>query len=141
MADAWFSKARFVNELCVIGFHLISRLRDDAALWYAHNGIRTGKRGRPRVKGEKIDFENLDFTRCETLDMEGGRAYVLNAYSTAMSRNIRIVVHYPDAGDRKIYFSTDMDMIWRDIIELYRSCFQIEFCFRDSNQFAGLNHC
>ena len=25
--------------------------------WYPHNGVRTGKRGRPRIKGEKIDFE------------------------------------------------------------------------------------
>lgn len=141
VADAWFSKARFVNESCAMGFHLISRLRDDAALWYAHNGIRTGKRGRPRVKGEKIDFENLDLTRCEALDIEGGRAYVLNAYSTAMGRNIRIVVHYPDAGGRKIYFSTDLEMTGRDTIEFYRTRFQIEFCFRDSKQFTGLNHC
>ncbi len=141
VADAWFSKARFVNELCAMGLHLISRLRDDAALWYAHNGVRTGKRGRPRVKGEKIDFENLDLARCETLDIEGGRAYALNAYSTAMRRNIHIVVHYPDAGSRKIYFSTDMEMTGRDIIEFYRSRFQIEFCFRDSKQFTGLNHC
>lgn len=141
VADAWFSKARFVNELCAMGFHLVSRLRDDAALWYAHDGVRTGKRGRPRVKGKKIDFEDLDFSRCETLDIEGGRAYVLNAYSTAMKRNIRIVVHFPDAGGRKIYFSTDLQMTGRDIIEFYRTRFQIEFCFRDSKQFTGLNHC
>ena len=56
VADAWFSKAKFVGEACLLGFHVISRLRDDAALWYAHDGVRTGKRGRPRIKGEKIDF-------------------------------------------------------------------------------------
>ncbi|WP_206225146.1 hypothetical protein [Parabacteroides sp. ZJ-118] len=39
------------------------------------------------------------------------------AYSTAMKRNIRIVVHLPDAGGRKIYFSTDSEMTGRDIIE------------------------
>lgn len=141
VADAWFSKARFVNELCAMGFHLVCRLRDDAALWYSHDGVRTGKRGRPRIKGEKIDFENLDLSRCESLDIEAGRAYVLNAYSTAMKRNIRIVVHYPDSGGRKIYFSTDLDMTGRDIIEFYRTRFQIGFCFRDSKQFTGLNHC
>ena len=43
-------------------------------------------------------FENLDFTRCESLDIEGGKAYVLNAYSPPMKRNIRIVIHYPDAA-------------------------------------------
>ena len=59
VADAWFSKAKFVGKACLPGFHVISRLRDDAALWYSHDGVRTGKRGRPRIKGEKIDFKKL----------------------------------------------------------------------------------
>lgn len=141
VADAWFSKANFVNELCEMGFHLISRLRDDASLWYSHDGTRTGKRGRPRVKGEKIDFENLDLSRCKGLDVNEGKAYVIKAYSKNMKRNIKIVVHYPQAGGRKIYFSTDIDMDGKDIIEFYRTRFQIEFCFRDSKQFTGLSHC
>lgn len=141
VADAWFSKATFVNEACAMGFHVISRLRDDAALWYSHEGVRTGRRGRPRVKGEKIDFDNLDLSKCEALDIDGGAAYAINAYSKAMKRNIRIVVHYPTSGGHKIYFSTDLSMSAIDIIEYYRTRFQIEFCFRDSKQFSGLNHC
>ena len=141
VADAWFSKAKFVGETCLLGFHVISRLRDDAALWYSHDGVRTGKRGRPRIKGEKIDFEKLDLQRCEILDIEEGRAYSVKAYSKAMKRNIKVVVHYPESGGHKIYFSTDLDMSAKDIIEYYRTRFQIEFCFRDSKQFTGLNDC
>lgn len=141
VADAWFSKANFVNELCAMGFHLISRLRDDASLWYSHDGIRTGKRGRPRIKGEKIDFDNLDLSRCECLDTDDGKVYVIKAYSQAMKRNIKIVVHYPKTGGHKIYFSTDIGMSGKDIIDYYRTRFQIEFCFRDAKQFTGLNHC
>ena len=141
VADAWFSKAKFVNEACLLGFHVISRLRDDAALWYSHDGVRTGKRGRPRIKGEKIDFEKLDLQRCELLDMEGGRAYSVKAYSKAMKRNIKVLVHYPESGGHKIYFSTNLDMSDKDIIEYYRKRFQIEFCFRDSKQFTGLKDC
>lgn len=141
VADAWFSKASFVNEACRMGFEVISRLRDDAALWYAHDGVRTGRRGRPRIKGEKIDFDNLDMTRCEALDIEGGRAYAIKAYSKAMKRNIRIVVHYPEKGGHKIYFSTDLNQSAREIMDTYRTRFQIEFCFRDSKQFTGLNDC
>ena len=130
VADAWFSKAKFVNEVCQLGFHVISRLRDDAALWYSHDGVRTGRRGRPRIKGEKIDFGRLDpHQRCERLDIEGGRAYAVKAYSKAMKRNIKVVVHYPESGGHKIYFSTDLDMSPKDIIEYYRTRFQIEFCF------------
>ena len=101
VADAWFSKAKFVGEACLMGFHVISRLRDDAALWYAHDGVRTGKRGRPRIKGEKIDFEKLDLQRCEVLDIERGKAYSIKAYSKAMKRNIKVVVHYPESGGQK----------------------------------------
>ena len=58
-----------------------------------------------------------------------------------MKRDIKIVVHYPESGGHKIYFSTDLDMAAKDIIEYYRTRFQIEFCFRDSKQFTGLNDC
>lgn len=141
VTDAWFSKAKFVNEACLQGFHVISRLRDDAALWYSHGGVCTDKRGRPRVKGEKIDFERLDLHRCEILDIEGGRAYSVKAYSKVMKRNIKVVVHYPESEGHKIYLSTDLDMSAKDIIEYYRTRFRIEFCFRDSKQFTGLNDC
>lgn len=141
VADAWFSKATFVNEACAMGFNIINRLRDDAALWYSHDGMRTGKRGRPRIKGEKNNFYDLDMSRCETLDIDGGKAFAINAYSKPMKRNIRIVVHYPVSGGHKIYFSTDITMSAKDIIEYYRTRFQIEFCFRDAKQFTGLNHC
>lgn len=96
---------------------------------------------RPRIKGEKIDFKKLDLQRCEVLDIEGGRAYSVKAYSKAMKRNIKVVVHYAESGGHKIYFSTDLEMSDKDIIEYYRTRFPIEFCFRDSKQFTGLNDC
>lgn len=73
--------------------------------------------------------------------MEGGRAYSVKAYSKAMKRNIKVVAHYAESGGHKIYFSTDLEMSAKDIIEYYRTRFQIEFCFRDSKQFTGLNDC
>ena len=73
--------------------------------------------------------------------MEERKAYAVKAYSTAMKRNIKAVVHYPEAGGHEIYFSADLDMAAKDIIEYYRTRFQIEFCFRDSKQFTGLNDC
>ncbi len=92
-------------------------------------------------KAGRLIFEKLDLQRCEIRDIEGGRAYSVKAYSKAMKRNIKVVVHYPESGGHKIYFSTDLDMSARDIIEYYRTRFQIEFCFRDSKQFTGINDC
>ncbi len=36
VADTWFSKSRFADGLIAMGLHLISRMRDDAALWYPY---------------------------------------------------------------------------------------------------------
>ena len=55
-----------------------------------------------------------------------------------MKRNIKIVVYYPGKDGYKIYFSTDINMDGKEIIEFYRIRFQIEFCFCDSKQFTGL---
>lgn len=89
VADAWFSKAKFVCEACLLGFHIISCLRDDAVLWYSHAVVRTGKRGRPRIKGEKINFKKLDFQRCEALDIKGGRAYSVRHQDFYLSNRSR----------------------------------------------------
>ena len=34
-----------------------------------------------------------------------------------MKRNIKVVIHYPKLGEHKIYFSTNLDMSSKDIIE------------------------
>ena len=36
VADAYFSKETFVTLLCLVGFHLVSRLRDDARMTYTY---------------------------------------------------------------------------------------------------------
>lgn len=46
----------------------------------------------------------------------------------------------------KIYFSTNLEQNWEEILQMYRLRFQIEFLYRDANgatfrQFTGLNHC
>lgn len=57
VADSAFSKKPFIDNMLGIGFNVVSRLRHDAALYYLWEGDPTGKPGRPRVKGEKIDFK------------------------------------------------------------------------------------
>ena len=53
VADAFFSKITFVDELCKNGFQLISRFRDDVRLAYLIKPVKTGKRGRPKIVGIK----------------------------------------------------------------------------------------
>ena len=62
-ADAYFSKANFAAGLKEMDFHLISRFRDDAALYYPTLQKPTGKKGRPKLYDGKIDMANLDKSR------------------------------------------------------------------------------
>jgi hypothetical protein len=142
VADAYFSKATFAKGLDSMGFHLVSRFRDDANLMYIHDGQPTGKRGRPKVHGDKIDFKHLDYTKIQEIETnnEDGKLYTLIAYSQAMKRKIRLVIWINKKGKHKLYFSTDINMSARDVIDFYRTRFQIEFCYRDAKQFTGLYH-
>lgn len=143
VADAYFSKKTFSDGLLRQGFHLISRFRDDAVLRYPTLEKPTGKKGRPKLFDGKIDFRNLKEERFEELDLsiDNGKLYSIVAYSNSLKQSVRLVVWISEnRKTRKLYFSTDTAMSGKDVIEYYRTRFQIEFCFRDAKQFTGLNH-
>lgn len=54
VADAAFSNLPFLSGLKESGFSLISRLRSNAVLYYIYDGPRTGKRGRPKTRTERL---------------------------------------------------------------------------------------
>lgn len=57
---------------------------------------------------------------------------------------VSLAVWYPDESrtDRwQLYFSTDQTQSALDVLEYYRTRFQLEFCFRDSKQYAGTTKC
>lgn len=140
VADSAFSKRTFFDLIWPEGFHLVSRLRSDAVLYYVWDGERTGKPGRPRTKGDKIDFTNLDRSKMEKLDIDSkeGEAYALKAYCKSLGRVVSLVIHLLPKGGHNLYFCTDEQMCGKDVMEFYRTRFQIEFNFRDAKQFTGL---
>lgn len=146
VADAWFSKKVFADQVISVGMHLISRLRDDADLWYLYRGKATGKRGRPKKYVGKIDHQNIDEGYFELISYdEGSLTYSAVVYSKSLKRNIKLVhvVYLGKKGKRvhKLYFSTDTNIDAIDIVNYYRSRFQIEFLYRDGKQHTGLNDC
>jgi hypothetical protein len=143
VADAFFSTRTFAEGIKKYGFFIVSRLRDNACLYYLYDGPRTGKRGRPKVKGDRIDMQKPDFTKMEKLKIEGldGTAYTLLAYAKALKCKIRLVLWQMPDGKKKLFFSNDTALTGEEVLKFYRTRFQIEFCFRDAKQFAGLTHC
>ena len=143
VADAAFSNLPFVTGLKEIGFSLISRLRSNAVLYYVYEGPRTGKRGRPKTKDGKIVFANPNKSRMKRLDIDAseGEAYELIAWCKSLKQKIRLVIHYLPNGTHRLYFSSDTTVCGKDVYDIYRTRFQIEFCFRDGHQFTGLLDC
>ena len=139
VADAYFAKNNFVTGLQEMKFDLVSRFRDDAALIYATLQKPTAKKGRPKLYDGKIDMANLDITRVQKINIDNGDLYTLIAYSKSLKQMVRLVVWYSSEGKKpKLFFSTDPNMSGKDVIEYYRTRFQIEFCFRDAKGFTGL---
>ena len=144
VVDAYFSKCTFVDGVSQMGFHVISRLRDDASLRYLFTGEPTGKKGRRKTYDGKIDLEHLEESRFEIYPLQDGQGRILSAIvnSPSLKRNIRLCIWESREGKtRKLYFSTDTQISAMDILDYYRTRFQIEFCYRDSKQFTGLTHC
>ena len=143
VADSAFSKRPFIDKVMKMGFHVVSRLRHDAALFYIWDGEPTGKPGRPRVKGDKIDVRNIDISKVNELDLgeTKGKAYALKAWCKSLHRVVSLVIHELPNGSQRLYFCTDESMDGRDVVEYYATRFQEEFCFRDAKQFLGLTDC
>jgi len=144
VADAYFSKKPFVFEITQMGLHLISRFRDDADLKYLCNEPQTGKKGRPRKFAGKMDPKNIDKEYFKLIDQsEESTIHSAIVYSKSLKCNVRLVhVTYSNKKGKdihKLYFCTDTRFEALDILDYYKSRFQIEFLYRDGKQFTGLN--
>lgn len=83
VADAAFSTSTFVEGLAGMGFHLVSRFRSDAVLYYLDDGPKTGRKGRPKTYDGKVDFDNLDFSRMRRASPTGLSTRPTNLWPTA----------------------------------------------------------
>lgn len=146
--DAFYAKRKFIdpvlkvqNELnCDIA--IVGKLRKDADLHYLFQGERSGKRGRPKELDGKVDFE--DYSRWE--EVERNDTWVVLTClvkSKSLKRRLRVVqILWLDSKGqtirRELLFCTNLCFDALLIIQCYRARYEMEFCFRDAKQFAGL---
>ncbi len=153
VADALYSTEKIVTAMVLQGFVMVSRFRKDTVLRYIYTGPRTGKRGAPKKYDGRIDPANPDLSRMERVDGlcggDEGEYYTLVANVKCLKRNVRLVIWYPKGiagvnekdGGNKLFFSTDTKMDAGECVAVYKARFQLEFVFRDGNQFTGLEDC
>ena len=143
VADAFFSKETFITPMCENDFHVISRFRNDVIPAIRHWNRKQENVAIPSGFDGRIDFANLDLTRCKEYKVNKGKLYGLRVYAKALKRYVSLAIWYPMDGrtDKwQLYFSTDDSMDGREVLDYYRARFQLEFCFRDGKQHAGITN-
>lgn len=145
VADAYFSKKPFADQIIQAGMNLISRLRKDSDLRYLYFGKQTGRRGRPKKFAGKIKLKDIDKKYFEQVYKDGDKTvYTAIVYSNALKRNIKLVyeqIHNDKKESYLLFFSTQLDAEAMEILRIYKTRFQIEFLYRDGKQFTGLDDC
>lgn len=125
--------------------HLISKLRQDAALYEKYKGVYSGQ-GAPTKYGEKVNYEKLPV---EYLKKSMSQAEVVTNYyqgiflskSFGCALNVVIIEKINLKREKVghvILFTCDTELSWEKVVEYYSLRFQIEFNFRDAKQHFGL---
>jgi hypothetical protein len=105
------------------------------------------RRGRRRKYDGKVNFQDLSRfddlgTIAEAEQLQLDPALV---WHVTLKRRLRLVVvvnrKEPAKPRHLVLASTDLGLDVNKLVELYGMRFQIEFLFRDSNQFTGLSEC
>ena len=127
------------------GYHIISKMRHNAALYLPYDGPKP-KRGKTPRYGKKLDYQRLDAHFLVDSQQVGN--YRLDTYQMALYHkdypdllNVVVVIKtHLNTGKRGhvVLFSTDLDLTAEQIVDYYSLRFQIEFNFRDAKQHWGL---
>jgi len=143
--DGAFGNNVGIQSVKRAGLHLISKLKKNSSLYFKFEGEQKG-RGRKRVYGELVDYQNMDekYLKKTTVDKDiETKIYQFKAIHKKINGSLNIVLIFSTNLKTKktthtILFSTDLDQQYDKIIEYYSLRFQIEFNFRDAKQFFGL---
>ena len=145
--DGYDAKKKYLDEVVSLDLHAITKLRSDADCLFLYTGPHPKRRGARRKYDGKVNFRAL--SRFEDL---GTRAeephlhlYTAVVWHKTLQRRLRMVVLLNRKDPAKPRFivlgSTDPELNGHTLVDLYASRFQIEFLFRDSQQFTGLLDC
>ena len=149
VADAYFSKAPFINWMLSLPVHVITRMRKDAVGWddpERKHLLPDGKmkRGRNPKRGKEWKIASLIKSfPLETIDVFiYGRVETLHVVTRYLwiwgveSQKVKVVV-IKNQKEPIILLSTDLTLSAREIIHIYAMRFSLEIGIRDAKQHFG----
>lgn len=140
VADAYFSKAPFINPLLKRSIHVVTRLRKDAVGWEdpSPDQRSDAKRGKKWKLARLIDHLPVETL---TVNLYGEKVQVYAVSCVLWLRNIcqkvKIVV-VKSRGRPVILLSTDLTLSAAQVIEIYGARYTIEIAIRDLKGSFGL---
>lgn len=143
--DGHFGNNNALQMVWQCGLHLISKLRYDAALYFVYDSRQ--KRKGPRKKyGQKIDYRRLHKRYLVERSVKDGietRIYQAQMLHHEFAQVLNVVLLTKTnlktgAFANVNLFSSDLELGYETIIDYYSLRFQIEFNFRDTKQYWGL---
>lgn len=141
VVDGYFMKKKFILPLLDMGFHTITKMRQDARLHYLYKGKT--KTGRPRKYTGRMNLSAIDKKYMRLFaDKNGIQYYSGKLFCRALGRIVQIVYSQNSkTKEYEILLSTDLQLEADKIVYYYTQRFQIEFLIRDAKQNAGLEDC
>jgi len=141
VADAYFSKAAFLNPLMQAGISVVTRLRKDAVGWEDphYNG-----RGRPPKRGKQWKLAHLihHFPLCSVGVTLYGHTHTVSYVTRELwlrdlKQKVKVVI-IATKSHPILLVSTQCALTPQQIIEIYGARFALELTIRDLKQHLGL---
>jgi len=128
-----------------LGWHVLSKLRHDAALYCPYDGPYAG-RGKRKKSGQKLDDRKIadEYLKLSSLDKEiQTQIYQLPGWHKTFADLLNIVVIVKpnlktQAVAHRVLFSSDLELHYDQLIDYDRLRFQIAFNFREAKHYWGL---
>ena len=152
VADAYFSKATFINWMLSLPVHVITRMRKDAVGWDSPKQKRLQPNGKkkkgPKPKrGKKWKIASLikNFPLETVTVFIYGKVQTLHVVTRYLwirgveSQKVKVVV-IKTQKEPIILLSTDLSLSAREIIHIYAMRFSLEIGIRDAKQHFGFTH-
>lgn len=143
--DGAFGYNDAVQMVRQLGLHLVSKLRHNVALYFPSTGPYAG-RGKRKKYGEKLDCRAIPLEYLKTSFVEEDiqtPIYQMQLWHKKFADLFTVVVMVKmhlktHAVAQVIFYSSDVDLSYDQLIDYYRLRFQIECNFRDAKQYWGL---
>jgi putative transposase len=128
-----------------LGLHLVSKLRNDSALYFRYDGAQKAVGAKKRY-GAKLDYAQIPpqyLVQSSTEQQIQTDIYQATMLHKSFADLLNVVVlvktnRITQQTAHVVLFSSDLALAYDKLIDYYRLRFQIEFNFRDAKQFWGL---